>query len=94
MQVSWEANLADEKGNPVKWIFMGKNYFGYSDTTERITRHIDETPKLSSPEEIMAKYALQLGREPLQAELIEVSDAKPELPQETSDSSQVVGEDG
>ena len=87
MQLNWESNLADEKGNPVKWIFMGKNYFGYSDTTERITRHIDETPRLASPEEIMAKYALQLGKEPAKAELVEVSDVVPELPEASGDSS-------
>lgn len=92
MQLNWESNLADEKGNPVKWIFMGKNYFGYSDTTERITRHIDETPRLASPEEIMAKYALQLGKEPVKAELVEVSDVVPELPEASGDSS-TEGED-
>ena len=78
LQLSWEAQLTSEKNNPVKWLFLGKNYYGYTDTTERVTRHIDETPRLADPEEVKARYLAKVGKvaESLpEAEVIEVEDA-------------------
>lgn len=61
LQTSWEIYITEEKGNPVKWFFLGKNYFGYEDQTVRINRTEPEK-QLESPDEIAAKYANMLGQ--------------------------------
>ena len=70
----WENYLENEKGNPVKWIFLGKNHFGYKDQAEKIVRNIDETPKGMDSAEVAKKYAGMLGKavEPLEIEVIDV----------------------
>lgn len=75
MQVNWEINLQAEKGNPVKWIVLGKNYYGIKDQTEQIVTRRDETAALPSPEETAAKYAGLVGRpmqEAIPAEVVSV----------------------
>lgn len=74
----WEGNLAQEKGNPVKWIFLGKNHFGYRDQKEQTIVHREEQATLPSPEEAAAKYAALVGREQPtlgEAEIVDVEDA-------------------
>ena len=76
-----ENNLIDEKGNPVKWIFMGKNYFGLTDQTEHIVKHADEKPELPQGGNVTSKYAGLIGGKSKQlpeAELVEVEDV-PEI---------------
>ena len=70
LQTSWEIYLTEEKGNPVKWFFLAKNYFGYEDQTVKVQRVEVDRGALPSPEEVAAKYALQVGRqqEPLLVE--------------------------
>lgn len=62
MQVSWEINLQTERGNPVKWLFLGKNYYGMRDQTEQVITRRDEGMALPAPEEVAAKYAAIVGR--------------------------------
>jgi hypothetical protein len=61
LQTSWEIYLTEEKGNPVKWFFLAKNYFGYEDQTVKVTRVEGDARSLPTPEEVAAKYALQVG---------------------------------
>ncbi len=79
LQTSWEIYLTEEKGNPVKWFFLAKNYFGYEDQTVRVQRVEVNQAALSSPEEVAAKYALQVGkpREVIDIEPEEVSTLPP-----------------
>ncbi len=62
LNTAWETYLMCEKGNPVKWIFMGKNYFGMKDQSERVEVRMDVSPELPAPEEVVAKYAAMVGR--------------------------------
>lgn len=78
LNTAWETYLMAEKGNPVKWIFMGKNYFGMKDQTEQVQVRMDLTPQLPNPEEVAAKYAAMVGKPQEQlpeAEIVEVEDA-------------------
>lgn len=70
----WETYLVEEKGNPVKWIFLGKNHFSYKDQAERVVRTIDETPQLASPSAVASKYKAMVGRPTLELQPIEVKD--------------------
>lgn len=76
MQVSWEINLQNERGNPVKWLFLGKNYYGMRDQTEQVVTHREEPAGLLSEAEVARKYAALVGRsgEPraIEAEVISV----------------------
>ena len=86
MRLSWEINLQTEKGNPVKWLFLGKNYYGMRDQTEQVVMHVDEAAALPSARETAAKYAALVGRdEPraLEAEVIDVEDVTPPDSRET-----------
>ena len=77
MQVNWENNLQAEKGNPVKWLFLGKNWYGMRDQTERVVTHRDEGLSLPSAEETAAKYAAMVGRQrpkELEGEVVSVED--------------------
>ena len=62
LSAAWETYLVDEKGNPVKWIFLGKNYFGMRDVSEHVQVRADVTPQLTSPEELSDKYAKMVGK--------------------------------
>jgi len=62
LNTAWETYLVDERGNPVKWIFLGKNYFGMRDQTEHVQLRADLTPQLTSPEEVSEKYAKMVGK--------------------------------
>lgn len=88
-----ENNLIDERGNPVKWIFLGKNYFGLTDQTERVVKHVDAKPELPQAEKTVNKYASLVGAAPQQlpeAEVLNVEDV-PEIVVEEDDSPQVDG---
>jgi len=63
LQTNLEISLMEETKNPVKWFFLAKNYFGYEDQTVHVQRQEAEITVLPSPEEVAAKYALQVGRE-------------------------------
>ena len=78
LNTAWETYLMTEKGNPVKWLFLGKNYFGMKDQTEQVQVRMDLTPQLPNPEEVAAKYAAMVGKPQEQlpeAEIVEVEDA-------------------
>lgn len=64
MRASWETFLQQERGNPVKWIVLGKNFYGIQDQVEQVVTHREEVPALASPEEVASKYAALVGREP------------------------------
>ena len=78
LNTAWETYLMCEKGNPVKWLFLGKNYFGMKDQTERVEVRMDLTPQLPNPEDVAAKYAAMVGKpQPTltEAEIVSVEDA-------------------
>lgn len=78
LNTAWETYLMAEKGNPVKWLFLGKNYFGMKDQTEQVQVRMDLTPQLPNPEEVAAKYAAMLGQpQPTlaEAEIVDIEDA-------------------
>lgn len=62
LQFYLEFSMQEERGNPVKWIFLAKNYFGFRDQTERVDIQVDATPRLASPDEIAQRYLGQVGR--------------------------------
>ena len=64
LNTAWETYLVDERGNPVKWIFLGKNYFGMRDQTEHVQIRTDMSPLLTAPEEVAEKYAKMVGKAP------------------------------
>ena len=61
LATAWEAYIASEQGNPAKWIFLGKNFFGMRDQTEHVRITYDATPQTQAPEEVIARYQEQLG---------------------------------
>ena len=63
LQLNWENQLSTEKGNPVKWIFLGKNHFGYRDQSERVVAHVDARPQLPDSKDVGRKYAALVGRD-------------------------------
>ena len=80
MRLSWEINLQRERGNPVKWLFLGKNYYGMRDQTEQVITHREEGAALPSVEETARKYAALAGRgaaqleaAPVEAQDVEIS---------------------
>lgn len=82
MRLSWEINLQRERGNPVKWLFLGKNYYGMRDQTEQVVTHREEPVAALTEAEVAAKYAALVGRpEPkaIEAEVIEVADEGEEV---------------
>lgn len=58
----YESYLAEEKGNPVRWIFLGKNYFDMRDQCEVVAYTPPEEDNRPTVEEITAKYAAMVGR--------------------------------
>lgn len=56
-----EENLQNEQKNPVKWIFLAKNHFGYSDTKEQVIRTEHSQTALPDASQLLEKYAGQLG---------------------------------
>lgn len=77
LNMNLENNLIDEKGNPVKWIFLAKNHFNYRDQSERVVTNIDIKPELPTNDSVVKKYAGMVGKEKpqLEAEIIDVKDA-------------------
>lgn len=77
LQTNLEISLMEETKNPVKWFFLAKNYFGYEDQTVHVQRQEAEVTLLPSPEQVAAKYALQVGKEPepieVEAEVVDVA---------------------
>lgn len=73
LKISWEASLMDDKGNPVKWIFLGKNYFGMKDQSEKVNYNVEVPQALPKPEDVREKYKELVGRQD-QAELLSVED--------------------
>ena len=69
MSTYWEYAFAnDEFRNPVTGIFLGKNNFGYKDTTENINVQIQGSES-RSPAQIMARYASALPAEDVRVEV-------------------------
>ena len=62
VQVYLETSLIDEDKNPVKWLFLAKNHFGYTDSRENVIKTVAEKPQLESAEAVAAKYRKQLGK--------------------------------
>lgn len=78
LNTAWEIYLMEETKNPVKWLFLGKNYFGMKDQTEQVQVRMDLTPQLPNPEDVAAKYAAMVGRpqEALpEAEIVDIGEA-------------------
>ena len=63
LKISWETSLMDEKGNPVKWIFLGKNYFGMKDQTEKVNYNVSTPAQLPKAEDVQEKYKQLVGRQ-------------------------------
>lgn len=53
-------NLTSEEKNPAKWIFYGKNNFGYSDEKRQVVV-ADGTAATAPEEEVAARYAEVVG---------------------------------
>lgn len=83
LNTAWESYLVDEKGNPVKWIFLGKNYFGMRDVSEHVQVRADVSPQLTSPDELKDKYGKMVGKpqEQLPEAVIESVEDVPETGQ-------------
>ena len=81
LQTNLEISLMEETKNPVKWLFLAKNYFGYEDQTVRVTRQEGDSLQLPSADDVARKYAELVGRPqaPLQLEA-EVSDLPSDSP--------------
>lgn len=62
LAVAWENFLVEERGNPVKWLFLGKNYFGMKDQAEPVQVNIELKPQLRAPSDVMAEYSAMVGR--------------------------------
>lgn len=76
LQNSYEAYLTEETGNPVRWFFLGKNYYHYRDQAERININVDASKQLPDSKEVANKYLNQVKAAPLPAEVVKVEDAK------------------
>lgn len=63
----YESYLSEEKGNPVRWIFIGKNYFDMRDQCEVVTFAPPEEDRAESPDAIAAKYAALVCRDETKA---------------------------
>lgn len=63
LRAMYADNLTEEQKNPAKWIFYGKNHFGYTDEKRQIV--IKESPidSAATEEEVAAKYAEVIGVE-------------------------------
>ena len=67
----------DEKGNPVKWIFLGKNYFAMKDQSDRVNYNVEMPAQLPSAEDVTEKYKAMVGRqEPIKIEAIKIEDVE------------------
>ena len=62
VQVYLETALIEEQKNPVKWLFLAKNHFGYTDSRENVIKMEKEKPQLASAEDVAAKYRKKLGK--------------------------------
>lgn len=71
LKISWETSLMDDKGNPVKWIFLGKNYFGMKDQSEKVNYNVEMPAQLPAAEDTREKYKELVGR---QAEILKIED--------------------
>jgi hypothetical protein len=61
LRFSLEQFMIQDNGNPAKWIFLAKNYFGMKDQTETVITPGNPLGDAKSPEEIAEKYRLSLG---------------------------------
>lgn len=61
LKAMYADNLTEEQKNPAKWIFYGKNHFGYTDEKRQVV--IKESPidQAATEEEVAAKYADVIG---------------------------------
>lgn len=62
VQVYLETALIEEQKNPVKWLFLAKNHFGYTDSRENVIKTVAEKPQLESAEDVAARYRKKLGK--------------------------------
>ena len=62
VQIYLETALIEEQKNPVKWLFLAKNHFGYTDSRENVIKMKQEKPQLESAEDVAAKYRKKLGK--------------------------------
>ena len=78
LATAWETFLVEERGNPVKWLFLGKNYFGMKDQAEPVQVSIELKPQLRAPDDVMAEYAAMVGH-PRQDRLPEAIEVEAEV---------------
>ena len=83
LETNLEISLMEEQKNPVKWFFLAKNYFGFEDQTVRVERKEAEVTLLPNPDDVVAKYALQVGRPALNDSPIEVEAEVVDLPNDS-----------
>ena len=62
LSTTWETYLAEETGNPVKWFFFGKNYYGMKDQAEPMQLSLELKLPSRSEDDVMAEYAAMVGR--------------------------------
>ena len=62
LSTTWETYLAEERGNPVKWLFFGKNYFGMKDQAEPMQVNLELKLPSRTEDDVMAEYAAMVGR--------------------------------
>lgn len=76
LQFLYEYSMENDVHNPAKYIFLMKNYFGYTDQTVHVNIDLDEKPSLPSSEDVAEKYKAMMGRPTLaiEAEAVEVID--------------------
>lgn len=79
LQFLYEYSMENDVHNPAKYIFLMKNYFGYTDQTVNINISADQKPTLPSAEDVAEKYKAMVGRPTLaiEAEAVEVIDDSP-----------------
>lgn len=70
LEITLENLMMADKGNPVKYFFLAKNHFGYKDQSEHINVNIDERAALPTADEVVAKYAAQLGKPQPEIEVV------------------------
>lgn len=62
LRLSYEYEMKNDVHNPAKYIFLMKNYFGYTDQTVQVNVDLRERPELASPEDVVERYRAMLGR--------------------------------
>jgi len=76
LQFSYEYAMAKDVHNPAKYIFLMKNYFGYTDASVQVNVDLKEAPALGSADDVADRYRQMMGRPTpmIEAEVLDVED--------------------